>query len=229
MGDDMSSRIVFNPGNVPFHTIEIANNTAAILSSETGRHYVAIPYGDGFAIQCNEHKQAGHPVMEFGEITLRPAWRSLLPELFFMTLFAIAIMNIETIMSLIHLEVIQSALYRVFNRTFSWNAAATGLSVLFSLGLGLYVMKILAFRYSHWYFIGPKGVESNVGIISKDQTRIEYKHARGANMQQTILGRIIGYGTVVIPTSGTEEVCFKDVANPSSVLNELRKRLRELA
>jgi hypothetical protein len=48
-------------------------------------------------------------------------------------------------------------------------------------------------------------------------------------MQQTILGRIIGYGTVVIPTSGQEEVCFQDVSNPGNVLNELRKRLRELA
>lgn len=225
----MSSRILFNQGNVPFQTVETANNTAALLSTETGRHYVAIPYGDGYAIQCNEHRQSSSYAVEFGEITLRPAWRSLLPELFFVSMFALGIMNIEMAMSWMQIDVLQSALYRVFNRTFSWNAAAVGLSVVLALGLGLYVIKILAFRYSHWYFIGPKGVESNVGIISKDQTRIEYKHARGANMQQTILGRIIGYGTVVIPTSGSEEVCFKDVANPSSVLNELRKRLRELA
>jgi len=229
----MTSRLLFSKGNMPFSDVQIATTTASLLSSETGNQYIPVPYGEGFAIQCREDTEkkysnnADTPV--FNEIYLRPAWRSLLPELFIMFLLTMAILNSKSLMLLLQIDVLQSALYNTFHRTFQWAHAITGFKLILMFVLSIYSLKVFYFRFSHWYFIGPKGVESNVGIISKDQTRIEYKHARGANMQQTVLGRIIGYGTVVIPTSGQEEVCFQDVASPGNVLNELRKRLRELA
>lgn len=229
----MTTRLLLGHGNIPFPEFQTASTAASLLSSETGKQYLAIPYGEGFAIQCQEvlesrNDNRGH-VTDFNEIYLRPAWRSLLPELFIIFLLSMAALNSQSFMLLIQVDVLQSALYNLFHRTFQWTHAVTGFQLLIMFVLSLYSLKVMYFRFSHWYFIGPKGVESNVGIISKDQTRIEYKHARGANMQQTVLGRIIGYGTVVIPTSGQEEVCFTDVANPGNVLNELRKRLRELA
>ncbi len=226
----MNHRILLNPGNEPFPELRVANNTASLLSTETGRSYIAVPYGDGFAIQCSEAQQADkQSSASFGEIYLRPAWRSLMPELFVSVVLLLAIVNMEALLSLIRIDVLQAALYQIFQRTFSWDMAVLAFQGLFVVIFVVYVMRMLFFRYSHWYFIGPKGVESNVGIISKDQTRIEFKHIRGANMRQTFLGRFIGYGTIVIPTSGQEVVVFRDISNPGKVLSELRYRLRELA
>lgn len=229
----MTQRLLFSQGNTPFSDMKIANMTASLLSSETGKQYLAIPYGEGFAIECQDvseqRSRNNAQVPLFNEIYLRPAWRSLLPELFIIFLLTMATLNAQSLMLLLQVDALQSALYNLFHRTFQWSQAVIGFKALLMFVLSIYTLKVMYFRFSHWYFIGPKGVESNVGIISKDQTRIEYKHARGANMQQTVLGRIIGYGTVVIPTSGQEEVCFQDVSNPGQVLNELRKRLRELA
>ncbi len=226
----MNRRILLNTGNEPFEDMCVANNTASLLSIETGRNYIAVPYGDGFAIQCSENNQPEQQnSYSFNEIYLRPAWRSLLPELFVSIVFFLAILNMDSLLSLLGINVLQSTLYQIFQRTFSRDMAVLVFQGLFSVVFVVYVMKMLLFRYSHWYFIGPKGVESNVGIISKDQTRIEFKHIRGANMRQTFLGRFVGYGTIVIPTSGQEEVVFQDISKPGEVLSELRNRLRVLA
>ncbi len=64
---------------------------------------------------------------------------------------------------------------------------------------------LLIWKYSRRYMIGPMGVERHEGIISRDMTRIEYRHIRGANMKRSVADRILGLGTITVATSGLDE------------------------
>jgi uncharacterized membrane protein YdbT with pleckstrin-like domain len=68
-------------------------------------------------------------------------------------------------------------------------------------------------------------------VISKDQTRIEFKHIRGVRLHQGIVQRLIGYGTIEIATSGSDgsEIRFLDIARPGKILGILRDRAKVLS
>jgi uncharacterized membrane protein YdbT with pleckstrin-like domain len=113
----------------------------------------------------------------------------------------------------------------------AWDALVMGGSRVAMLVCLIGLVRILYLLYSRTYFIGPYGVEANYGVISKDQTRIEFKHIRGVRLHQGIVQRLIGYGTIEIATSGSDgsEIRFLDIARPGKILGVLRERAKVLS
>ena len=228
----MAESIIANVDGSPFEETA-AQYMAAVLSQETGRRYQAIPWQDGYGVAAFRAVHTAPALEEggFDEIYLRPAIRSQLVGLLFVALFLWASRSMELLMLFAGLDHLRVMLYELSDTTFAWDpvillfgwlAFAIGLMGLFRIGYNL---------YSRSYFIGPKGVEATFGVISRDQTRIEFKHIRGVKLRQGIAQRLIGYGTIEIATSGSEgsEIRFWGIARPRRILSVLRERSKELA
>ncbi len=98
--------------------------------------------------------------------------------------------------------------------------------LLLPVFIGILLIKILIKRYKRRYMIGPAGVELNIGIASRDYTRIEYRHIRGAHMRQSIRQRLLKLGQIEISTAGSDEkIYFDDVKNPAHYTNIIKTRL----
>lgn len=228
----MDQSIITNENGMPFDEA-VAQHMAAVLSSETGRRYQVIPWQGGYGVASFREAHAAPASAERGydEIYLRPAIRSQLVPLLFVTLFLWISQSMESLMLLIGLDHLRVLLYEMTGRTFAWEP------VILLFGRLAFLVGLLAFfqaiysLYSRSYFIGPKGVEATLGIISKDQTRIEFQHIRGVKLSQGILERLIGYGTIEVATSGSDgsEIRFRAIARPNKILAVLKERVKVLA
>ncbi len=95
--------------------------------------------------------------------------------------------------------------------------------------IGILLIKILIKRYKRRYMIGPMGVELLVGIFSRDFTRIEYRHIRGAHMRQSFRQRLLKIGQIEIATAGSDEhLLMDDVKNPVFYTNIIKNRLMNI-
>ena len=54
-----------------------------------------------------------------------------------------------------------------------------------------------------------------MGLVSRDAHSIKYRDIRGVNLQQDILDRLLGVGTIEFHTAGTDEaeVVFSRIAH----------------
>ncbi len=132
--------------------------------------------------------------------------------------------NITGVYSLYHW------IYRNFNLVFNWDDfLLLSRAVIVFIALIIF-MKAAVFKHSHRYFIGPKGVESKIGIFGFKEMRIEFSHIRGVHLNQPFFQRLLGFGTIKIPTSGTDddEIEFINISNPERILGILKSRMRDI-
>lgn len=168
---------------------------------------------------------------------MRPAWRSL----WFQYLFLIGLL-------IIHL-MLEGAILIKINDTFfqflsdidgsirsilqPFNGAYTQVYDMYGYlqyllpGLAVFIiLRIIYYRYYRRYMIGPFGVESHVGIIQRDMTRVEYRHARGVTFKQSILERLMGFGDIMVSTSGMDrDLLLLDVKQPKEFTDIIKKHL----
>ncbi len=210
-----------------------AHHMASVLSNETGRHYRAIPWQEGFVIEHVSASLLSRPEtdQDFGELYLRPAIRSQLLALLLALLFFLASRSMEPLMLLLGLDHLRVLVYELSGKTFAWEPVISLFARLAFLSGLLILLRILYAVYSRTYFIGPWGVEATFGLIAKDQTRIEFKHMRGVKLRQGIVERLIGTGTIEIATSGSDgsEIRFMAIARPQKILTVLRERAKVMA
>jgi membrane protein YdbS with pleckstrin-like domain len=230
----MSARFILQSDKAPFPDVHTARQIAEILSAETGRYYRAVSYEDGFAIRQDGpgsyYTGKSSLTDSFPEIYLRPAWRSQLSGLLTCLIIVIALLGIEPLLLLLKLDVFRVMFYKTLGIIIEWQVIINAAKLFLVLVLGFLVSKILAGKYGQRFYIGPNGIESSIGIISRNQTRIEFKHIRGVNLRQGIFERLLNVGDIVISTSSDQdEVKLDDIARPGDVLSELRRRLRALA
>lgn len=57
-------------------------------------------------------------------------------------------------------------------------------------------------------------VISKFGIISRDTAEISYKKVESIRVQQGIIGRLLGYGSVIISGTGTTYAPIPNISNP---------------
>ena len=235
----MTEKIILNIDGLPFTDIKNADQIAAILSRETGATHTVTRHSDGYGLLCRPtsaspvSSPASNLSRDFEEIRFRPAWRSQLMRLVFILSGTVAYFFTENLLMLVGVD----SLYQMltgFEWRFDWEIVvhqvtnwAAGFTIVY---FGLLVLYAI---YSQDYFVGPKGVEANIGLISKDQMRIEFKHMRGVNLKQGVTERLLGlvglgYGTIEIATSGSDgaEISFRGIAEPTRVLGVLRERLK---
>ncbi|PSQ45874.1 hypothetical protein BRD17_00710 [Halobacteriales archaeon SW_7_68_16] len=124
--------------------------------------------------------------------------------------------------------------------------------VLAAVGLGLFVERVLpagftflplalvviglaigGYRYLEWrttiYVLTNQEIYSKSGIISRDVTHIRYERIQNTSMDQTILGRVLSFGDIIVFTAGTslQELILDDVPNPSKLGEIVADRLDE--
>jgi len=88
----------------------------------------------------------------------------------------------------------------------------------------LFIAPIIAYTTSE-FAITNKRIIMKVGLIRRRTLEMNLQKIETVNINQGILGRILGYGTVtIIGTGGTRE-SFPRIANPL----EFRKRFQELS
>ena len=84
-------------------------------------------------------------------------------------------------------------------------------------------------HYQHRYLIDAQGVEHQLGIMSRDEKRIDFCNVTLVNMQQSFFSRIFGIGDVLIGTSATDqpEIAIQGVSNPRHWKNEIHVMQRD--
>lgn len=98
--------------------------------------------------------------------------------------------------------------------TIKWGILSIPL-IPFTLGWSL-VIPFISFieRYFTEYAITSQGVLVKRGIIRRKVSRISIKKIEGVELRQTILGRILNYGTIVVRGTGSDAVVFYMVGGP---------------
>lgn len=100
--------------------------------------------------------------------------------------------------------------------TIKWAALGVVL-VPFTLGWSLIIPAISFIeRYFTEYAVTSQGVLVKRGIIRRKVSRISIKKIEGVELRQTILGRILNYGTIVVRGTGSDSVVFYLVGSPVS-------------
>ena len=85
-----------------------------------------------------------------------------------------------------------------------------------------FVIKNLITYFTTEYGITNKRVISKQGLIRRDIEEINLSSIESINVNQSIIGRILNYGTIIISGRGTSKVIFKDIDN----VVEVRKLIK---
>ena len=80
-------------------------------------------------------------------------------------------------------------------------------------------------KYSDEFAITNRRVIIKTGLISRKTFEMNLSKIESVNIDQTILGRIFGYGTILIVGSGGTREIFPKIKNPL----EFRKKFQELS
>ncbi len=80
-------------------------------------------------------------------------------------------------------------------------------------------------RYTDEFAITNKRVMVKTGLISRKTLEMNHSKIESVNVEQSILGRILGFGTIrIVGTGGTKE-SFTNIKKPLT----FRKRFQELS
>ena len=85
-----------------------------------------------------------------------------------------------------------------------------------------FVIKNLITYFTTEYGITNTRVISKRGLIRRDIEEINLSSIESINVNQSIIGRILNYGTIIVSGRGTSKVIFKDIDN----VVEVRKLIK---
>ena len=94
--------------------------------------------------------------------------------------------------------------------------------VLLAVSAFLFINEFI-FRISTEFAVTTKRVIAKIGFISRQTVEINLSKIEGLGIDQDILGRILGYGTVYVSGTGGANVPFKYIKDPMT----LRKKVNE--
>lgn len=217
---------------VPYISIEAALLASQYLSGETGKRYQTTPYQGGYALVISRDKQISEQESDVPALYIRPSYRSQITTLLSaLILIIIAFVFVEELLVMAKINNLFHWLHNHFGWHLNWGLLLMSIQGLLVLLSAYFVLKALLVKYMQRYFIGPKGIEARLGIISIAETRIEYIHIRGVILKQSIIERLLGYGSIEVATSGTDgsEIKFTDIADPSQIQNILKTRLKSMS
>ncbi len=85
-----------------------------------------------------------------------------------------------------------------------------------------FLIKNLITYFTTEYGVTNTRVVSKEGLIRRDIEEINLSSIESINVNQTIIGRLLNYGTIVISGRGTSKVILKDIDN----VVEIRKLIK---
>ncbi|MBS3951872.1 MAG: PH domain-containing protein [Methylomicrobium sp.] len=209
-----------------FASFDDAMDMCALLSRETGDEYTVMPDNHlGFTanrIQSSTKKSnnKGKTENEFKAREFRQAWRGFVTNYFEIILGVLLILNpyrvmgwvfyclgIETIPDWLNLKVVGDL-----------------------LGLGGVLLIIYGLRFIYSYFaeklyIDDDGIILKKGIIAQSQVQIRFGDIKTIGVQQGVLDRLMGIGTIHLDsagTNGTVDIEFRNTIDPISMRRNIQ-------
>ena len=79
-------------------------------------------------------------------------------------------------------------------------------------------------RFINEYGISNNRVISKSGFISRDIGEMNLKSIESVSVKQSILGRILNYGNIIIAGRGNTAITFKDVDNPVEIRKSIQNK-----
>lgn len=70
-------------------------------------------------------------------------------------------------------------------------------------------------------------VMSRTGFLTRDWTRMEFGKIENAYLEQPILGRILGYSTVIVSGVGQGNISVSQVSNGDQFIKDLEQKLSD--
>ena len=102
--------------------------------------------------------------------------------------------------------------------------------VLAPITFGLSMLFALAAVLDHYfteYSITTRRVLTKRGVIRRRVSEVNIRKVEGVDVRQTVLGRILGYGDVIVRGTGTEHLIIRMVQDPlyikTSIQNQVDK------
>ncbi|EFW91230.1 membrane-flanked domain protein [Haladaptatus paucihalophilus DX253] len=98
--------------------------------------------------------------------------------------------------------------------------------LLIPVGFAIAIPPFVRWR-SEWFVLTTEEVYHKRGVFAQDVTQIRLDRVRNTAFSQSLLERILDYGTVTIHTAGvtTDNLVFENVSNPQSVNGLLTEQL----
>jgi uncharacterized membrane protein YdbT with pleckstrin-like domain len=90
--------------------------------------------------------------------------------------------------------------------------------------LTLFIVPLIS-KYTDEFAITNKRVIIKTGLISRKTFEMNHTKIESVNVDQGILGRMLGYGTIKIAGSGGTKEVFPNIQNPL----EFRKKFQEMS
>jgi uncharacterized membrane protein YdbT with pleckstrin-like domain len=92
--------------------------------------------------------------------------------------------------------------------------------------LGAFILiKRLLLKMGTEYVITNKRVILKSGVFSRDALELMLNKCEGLRINQSVVGRIFGFGTILVTTGGVTNQ-FRFVANPMKFRNEINKQIQ---
>ena len=85
-----------------------------------------------------------------------------------------------------------------------------------------YSIKFYIDRFINEYGISNQRVVSKSGFISRDIEEMSLKSIESVNVKQSILGRILNYGSIIVTGRGNATITFKDIDNPTNIRKKIQ-------
>ena len=98
-----------------------------------------------------------------------------------------------------------------------------GVTLLF-LGLVSLVQRVLV-KVGSIYAVTNKRVILKTGIIGRSVVELVLAKCEGLHIEQSVLGRIFGFGTIIVTTGGANN-CYHYVAKPFRFKKEINEQIR---
>ena len=76
--------------------------------------------------------------------------------------------------------------------------------------------------YVSEFAITNKRVISKLGLIRRDVEEMNFKSIESVNLKQSIIGRILNYGSIIISGRGSSQVTFKDIDDPVLIRKKIK-------
>ena len=103
-----------------------------------------------------------------------------------------------------------------------------GATIASVIGTVLIVGLILVFEmikiYVSEFAITNKRVISKLGLIRRDVEEMNLKSIESVNLKQSIIGRILNYGSIIISGRGSSQVTFKDIDDPVLIRKKIKHK-----
>lgn len=90
---------------------------------------------------------------------------------------------------------------------------------------GFQLLKRLLLKMGTEYVVTNKRVILKSGILSRNALELMLNKCEGMRINQSIMGRIFGFGSILVTTGGVTNT-FRFVANPMKFRNEINRQIQ---